>query len=130
MTPLTKNTDRHARKSTPSPAPDLVADGIDIHTGKMQRLYDRLHARQDPYCAEREALETMVDMCNENHRRVYCVDRDPDDLSLAFVTLEHRQDIAVVQLDRYVVQIEEHVANEHHDLVHTLDWIGYDIHTL
>jgi hypothetical protein len=69
----------------------------------------------------------MIDMVNEGHRRLYTVDTDPDAPELAFVTLEHRQDIAVVQLDRFRVQIAEHVAREHHDLVHTLDWIGYDI---
>jgi hypothetical protein len=101
----------------------MVAEGTDLHTLRLERL----HSRQDPWCTEREALETMIDMVNENQPRLYTVDRQPDAPEIAHVTLEHRQDVAVVELSAFAVHIAERVMGDHMDLVHTLDWIGYDI---
>lgn len=117
-------TDTHAHVNTPSPAPEMVASGTDIHSVALSEL----HARQDPYCTEREALRTMIAMAREATGTDYELDDHADRCELAFVTVEHVETVAVVDLRTFTATVTEEQCAYHTEAVDTLEYVGVNIH--
>ena len=111
-------------KSTDTPPASQVAQGDDRHTLDLERTLAEL----DPWRKKRDQLREMVGELKarkdwSGKTRRYQLDVSGDDPSVAWVTLDHRADVARIDFSADVAYMLDEDISAYSDLASTLEYM-------